>query len=77
MLVHGHRWINFKSSEMLCPNCGYVLWRCTTEEEIVKAMTILGGGVWNCPKIWHGLRELTYPEKEEWKEIVLINKLRR
>lgn len=52
MIIHGHHFKNFKSEEMICWACGFVIWRCASEAEAEKALAALDGGA--CPGEWHG-----------------------
>lgn len=52
--VQNHNFVNHKSEEMICWDCGYVIWRCKTDEEVLNTMKDLEGYAWKCPKKWHG-----------------------
>ena len=56
--VDGHTFVNFKSEEMICRTCGYVIWRCDTPEEAKNAIVQISGEnsvhTNQCPGSWHG-----------------------
>lgn len=56
-IVNGHKFCNFKSEEMICWQCGYVIWRCQTNDEIEDAILQLADNpvfLNECPGTWHG-----------------------
>jgi hypothetical protein len=48
-----HRFVNHKSVEMICWQCGYVIWRCKDSEEVDEAIQTLAGTRLRCGKAWH------------------------
>lgn len=51
--VLNHSFVNHKSSEMICWDCGFVLWRCDTEKEATDAIVAIAGKKLACGKRWH------------------------
>lgn len=61
MKVNNHNFVNHKSDEMICWQCGYVIWRCDTPEKALEAIDMLTGDknipkdfYKTCPEKWHG-----------------------
>lgn len=70
MKVNNHNFVNHKSEEMICWQCGYVIWRCDIPEKALEAIEMLTedryyiAGKKNikmprdfyktCPEKWHG-----------------------
>lgn len=51
-----HRFRQHGSEEMICMACGFVIWSCTDEAGVARALEILGEEIvdMTCPKVWHG-----------------------
>lgn len=52
MNLHGHAFVPFKSVEMICWACGFVLSRTADKSDAERELLSLDGGA--CPKVWHG-----------------------
>lgn len=55
--VLGHTFTAYGSEEMLCRACGFVIWPCDTEEEVVEALRTADGldySKQSCPGKHHG-----------------------
>lgn len=53
----GHNFVNHKSEEMICWDCGFVIWKCNNESEVLTALQTVDGldfSKQDCPGKWHG-----------------------
>jgi len=53
MQLHGHNFVNFKSTEKICWTCGFVIEREMTKAEVEKLMIECVGFVAACGGAWH------------------------
>jgi hypothetical protein len=51
--VLDHVFTDFKSEEMICWPCGYVIWRCADAAEVESAIVQIDGKKLACGKRWH------------------------
>ncbi len=54
-----HRFRNYGSCEMICMQCGYVIWTCESAADVEEALNDLAADSENdkyltCPESWHG-----------------------
>ena len=61
--VLDHSFVNHKSEEMICWQCGYVIWRCDTAAEVASAINDLSGHLRACGKQWHETTPVRYSYK--------------
>lgn len=55
MQVLGHTFVNHKSEEMICWQCGFVLGgQNQNKSDILKELSWDGFHTQDCPKRWHG-----------------------
>ena len=48
-----HTFVPFKSEEMICWSCGYVIWPVKNEEEAISVIQQLSNKNVICGKSWH------------------------
>lgn len=49
----GHHFSNFKSEELICWRCGYVIPRDYSEREVQQQMIEIDGSLIKCGGVWH------------------------